>query len=318
MPNFWGCRCCGRALIASTNTLGGVSIRSLETGVIKWSVSTSDTSLLSVRFINKSTVVAIGAEKRHIIENGSITSSVTDSGSRSTSTGRYALATQGARIVTSAYLANGEAYYLDPPYSTVNPIQLRHGGTTPVNGIYEVAIDSEGSMYFGVVPAVGHTESLWKTDDTGNVLWSIDAGGDVQNVAIDESDNLFISIRDSGGNYSIKKYDTDGTEVFSVSGRLVQRTMVIPPGVDVFYGQAVVSGSLVVRTYAKSDGSTVGTDYSGFWASDFNAFAIEKSSGDLIFGSTAGGGVNRIVPATDALVWPGESRAIREIDLRYF
>lgn len=317
-PNFWGCRCCGRPLLATVDSNGTLYVRSLKTGFTVWTYNTLDASVMNVRFITKNRVVVISSLYRWIIErdgatgNGVLISRIRDTHDRLQGAFSYGVDCSGGVIAiyaeddrNSDYTGTYNPYTADSDGNVINVFPCYSASTiglpnqSSFNGSTDVVLSSTGDMYIAGVPhaSTDNTSGIWRLDNTGAITDKFNAPTTgVRAMAINASDVIFV-----GFGTEVASLDASLSVNWSQSALVQARSICVRETTATLFCRE--SGD-VIRERSMSDGAVV-SEYSGVYKAYFGQFRIDESSGDFICGGTSMQGVFRINPSSDDVVWDG-------------
>ena len=172
---------------------------------------------------------------------------------------------------------------------------------------YDLAVDSSDNIF-----VVGRTHSgtiysgdedvvLAKYDSSGNLLWQRQLGGSgmdsyYDGIAIDNSDNVYLSIMNTGQTLTAVKYDNDGNiqwqNSLNTTGTEYNKNMAVDPDGSNIYivGHCDVSGASTEWVVAKLPGDGTGTGTYGTFT--YSASSLTDQAGTMTGASYSHGSTN--------------------------
>ena len=172
---------------------------------------------------------------------------------------------------------------------------------------YDLAVDSSDNIF-----VVGRTHSgtqfsgdedvvLAKYDSSGNLLWQRQLGGSgmdsyYDGIAIDNSDNVYLSIMNTGQTLTIAKYSNDGViqwqNSLNTTGTEYNRNIAVDPdGSNVYVvGYCNVSGASTEWVVAKLPGDGTGTGTYGTFT--YSTSSLTDQAGTMTGASYSHGSTN--------------------------
>ena len=187
---------------------------------------------------------------------------------------------------------------------------------------YDLAVDSSDNIF-----VVGRTHSgtiysgdedvvLAKYDSSGNLLWHRQLGGSgmdsyYDGIAIDNSDNVYLSIMNTGQTLTAVKYDNDGNiqwqNSLNTTGTEYNKNMAVDPDGSNIYivGHCDVSGAGTEWVVAKLPGDGTGTGTYGTFT--YSASSLTDQAGTMTGASYSHGSVNFTLSNTTSTLNEGDA-----------